>query len=634
MKASSARRGGWQLIVALAAFAALIGGAAGMRAATVAASSGAVFLFTDAGPGGTSVVISTSTPDLGALGFDNLTSALAVSGGLAVAAYAQPTYGGACETFVGRDVSLVDNLIGNDTISSIKIGSTCFGWVPGTVVMTDLQVITGSSPGIQCPYGYTKKNQDLNQNAGGDWIYACVKWGPRYTSEVINFIQIESDLTAVTAKAGCSDEGRNMDGIPFHSELIDVDLNRHAGGSYVYFCLVKFSVAEQPAFAINDIDFLVYSDRSDTPAPWGGSTSDAFREACTAKMGTAAHGVSPFTDLNALAGGKYIYLCYSYAKAPIVPPDLTAPTIEIIDRTPANAAGWNNTAVTVSWSCADDYSGPVARVVSDTLVAEGANQSATGLCADLAGNTASDAQADINIDTTAPTLTFAGRTPDANTAGWNNTAVTVSWNCADALSGPASARVDATVSSEGVNQTAEGRCADLAGNTVSASYSGLNIDTTPPAVIYTGSAGSYTILEAVSITCAAADALSGLASTTCQDITGPAYAFAPGDNTFSATATDKAGNAGSGAVTFTVAATYATLCDLTRQFIATADVTSARAHPLGRSLCAQLGAAESARTAGAKAGAIDAYIKEVRAATPGIFTPAQEQLLIAWARSL
>jgi hypothetical protein len=86
--------------------------------------------------------------------------------------------------------------------------------------------------------------------------------------------------------------------------------------------------------------------------------------------------------------------------------DKTAPVIAFVSRTPADANGWNNTDVTINWSCTDGLSGPVSASVSQTVSTEGANQSATGTCQDLAGNTASDTQSGINIDKTAPTLSL------------------------------------------------------------------------------------------------------------------------------------------------------------------------------------------------------------------------------------
>ncbi len=95
-------------------------------------------------------------------------------------------------------------------------------------------------------------------------------------------------------------------------------------------------------------------------------------------------------------------------------------------------------------------------------------------------------------------------------------------------------------------------CSTVAGNQGLDSVSNLMIDKTPPAVSYTGNAGTYTADQNVAITCAAADSLSGVANTTCSNITGPAYSFGVGTHTFSASATDNAGNTGNGSTTFTV----------------------------------------------------------------------------------
>lgn len=78
------------------------------------------------------------------------------------------------------------------------------------------------------------------------------------------------------------------------------------------------------------------------------------------------------------------------------------------------------------------------------------------------------------------------------------------------------------------------------------------IDTTAPAVTYSGNLGTYTVDQNVNITCAATDALSGLASSTCADIQGLASTFGLGDSEFGASALDHAGNRGIGSTRFTV----------------------------------------------------------------------------------
>lgn len=169
--------------------------------------------------------------------------------------------------------------------------------------------------------------------------------------------------------------------------------------------------------------------------------------------------------------------------------DKTDPTIDFT-RTPANAAGWNNGPVTVSFSCTDGLSGVDTLTDPVTVSTEGAGQSVTGTCTDKAGNSSSVTVEDIDIDLTAPTIT-GGRTPAANENGWNNGDVTVFFTCTDG--GPSGIATDtvtgATLSDEGEDQsvTSAGECVDAAGNAAApATVSGIDIDRTAPVV--TGSA--------------------------------------------------------------------------------------------------------------------------------------------------
>jgi CSLREA domain-containing protein len=152
-----------------------------------------------------------------------------------------------------------------------------------------------------------------------------------------------------------------------------------------------------------------------------------------------------------------------------------------------------------------------------------------------------------------PPVIVADVAPPPNANGWNNTDVTVTWNVSDPESGIASSSgCDAmTLTSETSGTTLI--CSATNGASLSSSESvTVKIDKTPPTVTYTGNAGTYTFDQTVNIACSAADNLSGVGSTTCADISGPASSFGPGTHTFSATATDMAGNVGNGSTTFTV----------------------------------------------------------------------------------
>ncbi|HYU84047.1 MAG TPA: hypothetical protein VEK80_04515 [Kribbellaceae bacterium] len=84
--------------------------------------------------------------------------------------------------------------------------------------------------------------------------------------------------------------------------------------------------------------------------------------------------------------------------------DKTAPTIDTSATPPPNAAGWNNTDVTVAFSATDSGSGlTTATPRSVTLTAEGAGQVAQATFADKAGNSTT-ATYTANIDKTDPVL--------------------------------------------------------------------------------------------------------------------------------------------------------------------------------------------------------------------------------------
>lgn len=93
------------------------------------------------------------------------------------------------------------------------------------------------------------------------------------------------------------------------------------------------------------------------------------------------------------------------AKSQTIQIDQTKPTVTA-SRTPAaNASGWNNTDVTVSFSGTDNLSGIDSCSQPVTVSSEGANQSVSGTCTDKAGNVSDPATiSGINIDKTPPQL--------------------------------------------------------------------------------------------------------------------------------------------------------------------------------------------------------------------------------------
>jgi len=126
------------------------------------------------------------------------------------------------------------------------------------------------------------------------------------------------------------------------------------------------------------------------------------------------------------------------------------------------------------------------------------------------------------------------------------------------------------------------------------------IDKTRPTISFSGNLGTYDIDQTILITCAASDALSGIAATSCPSVaSGPATQFVggttPTTTTMTATASDNAGNATSASTTFTVTVTAAGICRLT------ATLRTANA------ICAHVMSIANAPNANAKAGKLGAF---------------------------
>jgi hypothetical protein len=148
------------------------------------------------------------------------------------------------------------------------------GWteVKAGPCITDVRVIYGDNKDIPADFGYTKIPVDLNQGAGGDFIFLTFKK--------------ESSGTPVTdLKVVYAGERRKVP-VPRGYELIDVDLNKGAGGEFIYLCKTHGS-GPGPITELK----VIASDSKSQRAPAGYQKLDV--------------------DLNKGAGGKFIYL---YAK--------------------------------------------------------------------------------------------------------------------------------------------------------------------------------------------------------------------------------------------------------------------------------------------------------------------------------
>ena len=133
----------------------------------------------------------------------------------------------------------------------------------------------------------------------------------------------------------------------------------------------------------------------------------------------------------------------------------------------ANAAGWNNSDVTVSFTCAGGVP-PLQCPASQTVSVEGANQAISGTVTDAAAQTASTSIS-INLDKTPPQVS-AAVSPAADANGIVRAiSATVTFTCSDSLSGVAICPPPVTVTTAGL-QTFNGNATDIAGNTGNDEY--------------------------------------------------------------------------------------------------------------------------------------------------------------------
>ncbi len=342
----------------------------------------------------------------------------------------------------------------------------------------------------------------------------------------------------------------------------------------------------------------------------------------------------------------------SAACALIVDGEPVTPATAVSVSPAPSSAGWNDGDVTVTlavtagpnpvseihFRASGAESIPPTTVPGDRasvdLSAEGTT-TLTYFAVDSEGIAEAPRRLRVRIDATAPTIS-ATASPSPKFFGWNNTAVTVSFTCGDSLSGLWFCSGPTTLTSDGANQSVIGEAEDFATHSAATTVGGISIDRTDPVVVFSGNAGSYGLLEDVDIRCEASDAVSGVDTDTCQDVQGAAYTFPPGENTFEAEATDRAGNKGRGSGGFEVVPTHDDLCTLGEMFLTSSRHSSAHSGD-AKALCRKLAWAERKQAKGwdrAAARWIDKYVERVAGISTPRLTAEQRDVLITWARRL
>ena len=163
--------------------------------------------------------------------------------------------------------------------------------------------------------------------------------------------------------------------------------------------------------------------------------------------------------------------------------DTTDPTMTATLTPPANGNGWNNTDVTVSFTCDDATSGidPLYGCPVDQSLSGSGHYELPVSTADRAGNVITPTFT-VDIDDEGPSI-VGSASPAPNGNGWNDEAVTVHFECDDSRSGIASCTSDAILG-EGEDQSVTGTAVDNADNETQTTVSDIDVDLTDPGIVF------------------------------------------------------------------------------------------------------------------------------------------------------
>jgi hypothetical protein len=236
------------------------------------------------------------------------------------------------------------------------------------------------------------------------------------------------------------------------------------------------------------------------------------------------------------------------------------------------------------------------------------------------------------LDTTPPVI-VPTVTPSPNANGWNNSAVSVSWNVTDPESGISSSTgcttTSQTTETSGTVLTCSATNAAGLPRTVSVT---IKVDMTPPALTVPASVVANAISAsgaAVSYIGTASDALDPSPVVLCSPSSGSIFPI--GNTSVACTATDRAGNTSSGSFVVTVKGAAAQINDLLTL------VSSFNLNTLGNSLTAKLQNIQSNLSSGqtnAVCGQFAAFIGQVTDQIGQGLTVAQANQLIAAANQI
>ncbi|MFF2449880.1 OmpL47-type beta-barrel domain-containing protein [Neobacillus sp. NPDC058068] len=174
---------------------------------------------------------------------------------------------------------------------------------------------------------------------------------------------------------------------------------------------------------------------------------------------------------------------------------------------------------------------------------------------------------------------------------------------------------------------------DEFGNVEEKKEVGINIDLTAPVINFSvGDGVVYGIDEVVTISCNGEDVLSGIATSTCKEISEPAYQLGIGDHTFEAEGVDVAGNKTTASITITVTVNFESLAALTESFLNDNGNEEKTVSYLSKLVAAK--AAEERGNTKVRDGQLHAFMNHVKAQANKQITEEQAEYLISFAGEL
>jgi hypothetical protein len=230
--------------------------------------------------------------------------------------------------------------------------------------------------------------------------------------------------------------------------------------------------------------------------------------------------------------------------------DRTPPAMTAAREPEANALGWTDGPVQVTFEASDALSGlaPGTLTAPITFSTNG-KRTAVGRATDLAGNVGTVKLPGINIDLRNPGITVA-LSPAVTSNGWRTAPVTAHFTCTDGGSGIASCPADQVFPNDGTGQTVTGTATDNVGHSKTVSKT-FKIDQTPPAIAVSLSPppdanGVHTGPVTVHFTCS--DGGSGMAACPPDQL----IATEGDDQAVSGVARDRAGNTATAEASVTI----------------------------------------------------------------------------------